>query len=379
MKKDEVAITHIKRTIGILLSLLCLILQGCPTDSGCRSDGECDGSRVCRFGVCASPTGTGCRSDGECGGARVCRFGVCVSQTPETPGVQTSQVNLSSPTSAHLSPQEQSQWCWAATISNVFAFHGHPVSQARIVSEVYGLPANFRSGAYSNISALLNRTWIDDNGVPFSSRVNGLFDVMAGVQTFNNNQIRQSLDSNEPLVVGTTTHATLLVSMSYTLQAGNVSSVQAVGVFDPWPGQGFRNLSVAEATPVYNGGTLMFVAWVSVSSAETQADAGTSPHDCDGQPWAGGDGRASVCPDGTCSIIGPGVPEFCTGSVAHCGSRSFRCPTTRGGWTGYCCGGSQFVPCLNGGIPCFAIGSCVRTAAECPVSNSIACVSLGGC
>jgi len=45
----------------------------------------------------------------------------------------TSRVQLSTPEAAQLSTQQQDEWCWAASISNVFAYHGHPVSQARIV------------------------------------------------------------------------------------------------------------------------------------------------------------------------------------------------------------------------------------------------------
>jgi hypothetical protein len=41
-------------------------------------------------------------------------------------------------------------------------------------------------------------------------------------------------------------------------------NVRAVGVFDPWPGRGARNLSVFEMTPKNQNGGLMFIATVSV-------------------------------------------------------------------------------------------------------------------
>ena len=35
--------------------------------------------------------------------------------------------------------QEMNEWCWAACISMVFDFYGHPVDQKRIVQETWGV------------------------------------------------------------------------------------------------------------------------------------------------------------------------------------------------------------------------------------------------
>jgi len=130
------------------------------------------------------------------------------------------------------------------------------------VSEVYGAPGDYTSGAYSNVAQLLNRSWVDDNGVAFTSSVQGLFDAMAGVDTVDNAELEQALRGDNPIVMGTTSHAMLILNMSYSSCTGTVESV---GVFDPWPGMGLRYLSEAEATPVSNGGTLAFLAIVSVT------------------------------------------------------------------------------------------------------------------
>jgi hypothetical protein len=164
-----------------------------------------------------------------------------------------------------LSSQQASLWCWAATISNLFSHYGHPVSQARIVAEVYGVPVNARSGDYANLARLLNRTWRDDRGVLFTARLNAALDVPNGVDSITNDQIRSALRSNRPLVVGTTTHAMLMVGMTYQDMNGLVGTVRAVRVFDPWPGVGLRELNASEMTPLPRGGTLMFIADATIS------------------------------------------------------------------------------------------------------------------
>ena len=74
-------------------------------------------------------------------------LGMALVSHSSAQGVRRSSVALNRPLFAS---QQASQWCWAASISNLFAYHGHDVSQARIVSEVYGSVANMRGGDYSN-------------------------------------------------------------------------------------------------------------------------------------------------------------------------------------------------------------------------------------
>lgn len=178
-------------------------------------------------------------------------------------GMRSSSVSLTQPS---FSSQQASQWCWAATISNLFAYYGHDVSQARVVSEVYGTVANMRSGDYSNMSRLLNRSWQDQSGQRFTSRLVAALDIANGINAINNDAIRDALDDDRPLVIGTTNHAMLVVGMRYTEYGGRVAQVVGVDLFDPWPGQGFRPARREEVTPVPLGGTLMFIADAKVTN-----------------------------------------------------------------------------------------------------------------
>lgn len=184
--------------------------------------------------------------------------GLALSLSPSSAqGVRSVSVQLTRPVFAS---QQASQWCWAASVSNLFAYYGYDVSQARVVSEVYGTPADMRSGDYANLSRLLNRTWRDDSGRPFRSRLVAALDILHGVNAINNDMIRDALADDRPLVIGTTNHAMLVVGMQFIEYNGRVAQVTGVQVFDPWPGQGFRPARREEVTPAPLGGALMFIA-----------------------------------------------------------------------------------------------------------------------
>jgi hypothetical protein len=160
--------------------------------------------------------------------------------------------------------QEEPQWCWAACISMLFSLYGHPVSQARIVSEVYGAPVNMPAMAGIVIAQQLNRKWNDDKGKPFISRVTAAYDFAAQVSTITDQWAIQQLDQGHPIVIGAGAHAVLLAGLKY-LPTPMGPQVRAGAAFDPWPGRGARELKLSEITPVHRGGELRFAATVTVS------------------------------------------------------------------------------------------------------------------
>ena len=238
---------------------------------------------------------------------------ICLIGAAESPAQQIRSVSVSLDRPA-FALQENSQLCWAATISNLFAYHGHPVSQTRIVTEVYGGLVNMRSGNYSNLSRLLNRPWQDDSGRPFSSRLTAAMDLLNGVVAITNNTIRDALASNRPLVIGTTNHAMLAVGMRYRDVGGQVAEVLGVDVFDPFPGQGFRSARPEEVTPVPRGGALMFIAEARISSSSATRER--TP-----EPPAARLGRSCQTQLGRC---GPfyDQPAMPVGSSCYCGTYS---------------------------------------------------------
>jgi hypothetical protein len=185
----------------------------------------------------------------------------------------TSQVNFSQFLQRAYQTQQASEWCWAASISMIFSFYGHPVAQPRIVQEAYGTVANVPAVAGSVMAQALNRTWTDDRGSEFHSSVRGLYDPAAGVSTLDNNQLIRELDQNRPFIVGTNGHAMVVTEMTY-YQTQYGPYIVEIGVFDPWPTSGgARTLSAAEATPVTQGGTMTFLATTAVGEGNDSAGA----------------------------------------------------------------------------------------------------------
>jgi hypothetical protein len=177
-----------------------------------------------------------------------------------SPFVCRSQIDFQEFAQEAYQTQQMSEWCWAASISMIFAFHSHPVSQERIVKEVYGADVNMPSGYGARMAALLDRSWVDDKGEHFRARLTGVYDVTAGVGLVNNNMLMRELDQNRPVLVGTAGHAVVLAMMEYTRAFGSVGQVTRCGVFDPWPNRGARDLTQREMAPMPLGGTLQFIA-----------------------------------------------------------------------------------------------------------------------
>jgi len=113
----------------------------------------------------------------------------------------------------------------------------------------------------SMIAQEINKSWDDDNGVPFSAHLTAAYDFQAGVYAINNESMIRELDAGRPLIVCNSHHCMVVTAIEYTK-----FSVKTVGVFDPWPRVGARGLTLAEMLPKNNGGDLMFLGSLTVSS-----------------------------------------------------------------------------------------------------------------
>ena len=158
--------------------------------------------------------------------------------------------------------QHAAQWCWAACIAMVFAFHGHPVRQERIVAEAYGGVAG--GGARPSIAAQLDRGWIDEGGRRFRSRLRTLFDAYAGDSVLDLSRVIAALQHGEPMILGARDHAVVLTAIDY-VAASQVQEAVGGGVFDPWPGRGPRETAADEIVPLARGGSLGFIVLPEIS------------------------------------------------------------------------------------------------------------------
>jgi len=78
----------------------------------------------------------------------------------------------------------------------------------------------------------LNRSWVDDNGRPFS--------VSGDVRTANLPNAATDLANDMPLIIGTLGHAMVLTALTYTRDLASNGQVTMATVRDPWPGNGGR-------------------------------------------------------------------------------------------------------------------------------------------
>ena len=175
----------------------------------------------------------------------------------------TSEVDFATFAQQAFQTQQASQWCWAASIAMIFSYYGHPVSQERIVTEVYGSAVNMPAQAGVQMAQQLNREWVDDDGMHFSSHLTGAYDAGAGVYNLTNAKIVSELDAERPLLYGNYHHAMVLTAVQY-YKTIDGPYIVAAGVFDPWPGSGAHPLTQAELVAAHVGGEMMFLATATI-------------------------------------------------------------------------------------------------------------------
>jgi len=192
-----------------------------------------------------------------------------VCGTADGSGVTACRAGLSSAQVETIRvAQEKSQWCWAASISMVFAHYGHNVPQEGIVRHHFGdvLDQPVPGDA---ITSLLAGPWADAEGRPFAvnAAVAHAPDKRPGPA---HETMVAELSRQRPLLIGVSGHAMVLVRVDYERHPGN-DGVRITGgmVIDPRPGRGLRRLLPNEARPSY-------VAAVRVSVRNTLALAATA-------------------------------------------------------------------------------------------------------
>jgi hypothetical protein len=216
--------------------------------------------------------------------------------------------------------QRTSEWCWVASISMVFGYYGHPVSQETIAKAVQGSAANLpASGAL--VSSALNREWTDANGKKFRSRAT-YSDLQLGVMQVTNDDIVAELRANRPLIIGVMNpggqggHAMVLSAVTYRA-IQNHMAVSEGTVRDPWPFNASpRTLTVTELRPIY-------MAKISVENvSDTAVARGTQPTS---QSW--GECR-SACTStrGACAANAQVAAGQCPTAAQKASAQACSCP-----------------------------------------------------
>ncbi|MBY5585076.1 C39 family peptidase [Rhizobium leguminosarum] len=167
-------------------------------------------------------------------------------QCSDFPGYRTCTSGVS--IGGITAQQECSEWCWAACVEAIFAFHGRQVSQERIVEKVFG-GAVCSPAAGPQIATAIDGEWTtDEDDEVFDAQADVLWDTQYGFGSQDAiAQAAQALAAGNPLILGAMGHATMMTAITYSMNAYGVQ-INQVLVRDPWPGNpNLRALTPQEA------------------------------------------------------------------------------------------------------------------------------------
>jgi hypothetical protein len=168
-----------------------------------------------------------------------------------------------------LQLQQCPAWCWAACISTIFNYYGHPVDQKRIVADRFnGQLQCVGDPTGINVVKDLSSSWIDDNGTPFTSHITAAYHYPLGINSLTNRMIISELGNDQPLFYASTQHAMILFQATYfdspMLPDARIFSVTVADPFAGYPKT--HPLNQADMIPRHiPGGNMLMCATVRVS------------------------------------------------------------------------------------------------------------------
>ncbi len=150
---------------------------------------------------------------------------------------QVTYVGIPSSTFNYFaSAQQNSNWCWAASLQMIFNYYGVNITQEQIVGRSYGrdpygnLP-NW-TGSFQIITANLNNWNMDNSGRQYS--VSASLNWGAPTPAY----LVQELSQQRPVLIGYQNgpggHAVVITGCSY-IQTFSGPLIQSIIVRDPWP------------------------------------------------------------------------------------------------------------------------------------------------
>jgi hypothetical protein len=140
-----------------------------------------------------------------------------------------------------LGRQEESNWCWAASVAMVLNFAHVPVTQDQIVARVFGLGVNKPATVFQIVQAI--------DG--WHSVYEGKEVVVTAFLEPSGEQILQDLYLNYPVILALKTgkkigHAVVITAAKYRVVKGR-KEIRYFLVRDPWP----ENPSAAKLDPPF--------------------------------------------------------------------------------------------------------------------------------
>jgi hypothetical protein len=181
----------------------------------------------------------------------------CFSQQPIYVGIPSNNFNYFS------ASQNNSNWCWAASMQMIFNYYGVSISQEQIVARSYGVDPFGQlpnwTGSFQVITSNLNNWSIDNYGRLY--QVSASLNWGAPTPAY----LIQELAAQRPVLIGyksgpNSGHAVVITACSY-IPTMNGPIIQSVVVRDPWPSdQNIQTLGRVEY-PGLNFANLIQAHW----------------------------------------------------------------------------------------------------------------------
>ncbi len=147
--------------------------------------------------------------------------------------------------------QDKSQWCWAASISMIFASHGFRLPQEAIVKDITGKLEDVNAPSGEAMTSALRRKWRSPQGQQEVAAWAKVGDIAANRYEITNPEIAAELAEGRPLLIGTRGHAMVLVKANYERRTNGDVIITGGTVIDPLPGKGVRKLAKGEMVLSY--------------------------------------------------------------------------------------------------------------------------------
>lgn len=129
-------------------------------------------------------------------------------------------------------PQEQSNWCWAASIQSIFLTKGLEVTQSEIVTAAYGSPVNRTAPGFDGTLNVLNGLVVSADGSMWE------VSASAGNTYPNANWLYSELQDNKPVMIwyqdNTSNHSIIINGGKYTRNGNGDIYWQQISAYDPW-------------------------------------------------------------------------------------------------------------------------------------------------
>ncbi|HAS41410.1 MAG TPA: hypothetical protein DCS93_13075 [Microscillaceae bacterium] len=152
------------------------------------------------------------------------------------------------------STQNNTQWCWAASIQMVLRYYGVYVTQEQIVERTFGVKRNGQlpnlTASPEIITANLNKWGVDNKGQKY--RVKAVWGQNAPAP----NVLLKEMKANRPVIIGYEGpqggHAVVVTAVGYA-DTRRGPAIEEIIVRDPWPS---RRNQRRKGRVVYDGADL---------------------------------------------------------------------------------------------------------------------------